>query len=122
MSLFHLTTPEIEAEAIRLLTELAERKHAGDCDAVHVQFVCESHVAGGMLFHPREDKLVAPTADQARHERDALAYWLAVVPDLDNVTVVVRRYGKVVRTALLEPPLVIRPCGASARPDPETEG
>lgn len=100
MSLFHLSTECLKAEVIRLLTELAERQHAGDADRIEVRFLSGQFVMGGTSFAPRPDKLVV---DQAGYERAALAYWLAVVPDLEEVLVVVRSYGRPVRTILLEP-------------------
>jgi hypothetical protein len=39
----------------------------------------------------------------AEYERETLAYWLASLPGLDCVTVIVRRRGKVARVILLEP-------------------
>lgn len=40
----------------------------------------------------------------ALYEQEELAYWLKLIPDLDTVTVIVRRYGKLIRTLVLENP------------------
>lgn len=100
MSLFHLSTPEIEAEVVRLLTELAERRHAGDADRIEVRFLSCWHVASAFNFAPRPERL---GPDQSAWERATLAHWLALRPDLDSVTVIVRNYGKIVASLHLDP-------------------
>lgn len=102
MPLFRMPTEELRHQIQRLLTEYAERTHAGDCDSIDVRFLFAQSVMGGLNFAPRPD-LLTTGVDQAAHERTVLAHWLALVPDLDDVTVVVRRYGRPVRTLVLEP-------------------
>ena len=120
MSLFHLSTASIEKQVRLLLSELAERQHAGDADTIDVRFLRAAHVMGGMSFQPATDGPLVP--DQIGHERAVLEHWLGVVPDLDSVTVIVRRYGKVVRSAVLEPDSLTRAGAASAPPCPDSEG
>ena len=55
---------------------------------------------GRYVADARPDKL-AP--DQAGWERATLAHWLALVPDLEDVSVIVRTYGHPVRVVVLEP-------------------
>lgn len=43
-----------------------------------------------------------PRVDQRDYEIKTLAHWLALVPDLEDVTVIVTCYGRPVRTIVLE--------------------
>ncbi len=92
MPLSHLSVETLEAQADRLLAEIASRRHAAGCACTE-----------------------APPPDQAGWERATLAHWLALRPDMDSVTVIVRSYGKPVVTMCLEPDAVpcATTCGAS---------
>jgi hypothetical protein len=103
MPFFHLSTDELTREIRRLLTELAERTHAGDADQIDVKFLACQHVMGGLTFAPRPEP--GEVVDAARFERECLGHWLPLVPDLEDVTIIVRRYGRPVRTLVLEPPI-----------------
>jgi hypothetical protein len=46
---------------------------------------------------------LAPILNESDFEIALLCYWLKRVADLDDVTVIVRRYGKVVRTICVSP-------------------
>ena len=54
---------------------------------------------------------------EQEYERLTLAYWLARVPGLDDVTVTVRAGGGVVRFECFTPPVTSPPtCGGGGRP------
>lgn len=61
-------------------------------------------------------------ANQALYERGTLAHWLGLVPDLDSVSVIVRRGGKVARTVVLVNPVATPASRASASPCLAPEG
>lgn len=88
------STPELNAKIVQLLTDL-------------VAGISATEAGGRALPVP---------VDQIAWERDTLAHWLGLRPDLDSVTIIVRSYGKPVATLCLEPDAapVVRACGASA--------
>ncbi len=53
----------------------------------------------------------------AEYERVTLSHWLGKVPDLDSITVIVRRRGRPAATVWIEPPN-LPPDAASVVPRP----
>jgi hypothetical protein len=63
----------------------------------------------------------APTPSTPDYEILTLSYWLAHVPDLEDVTIIVRRYGRPARTILLEPEAAIPPSASYSLPAPASD-